>query len=180
MAITKEGLKSKILADIDSTFADKDEAPVESYFYLKSIKDYVEQNAQVIVNYVGITDAKPPAPDVNPAGQAKIKCPNLEAGAAVKQFVHNRSEADPSGFVAAIMADAVGVVELQQTLTGSSPSIYQVIPVSGGISNTNNYRDAWDFICDAIVKSVLTLTFSPIPTKSQTPGSGISTLVKVV
>lgn len=176
MAITKDSLKEAILSEIDKVFAEA--TPVEDYFYLKVIKDYIEANAEVKYSYTGVTPTPSPDP-LNGTAQAKIKCPLLEAGANVKAFVHGRTKADPTGFVTAIMQDALGTTELQSPYTGVAATIYSVVGVQGGISETDNYKDAWDFICDAVIKSFLTLTTAPAPTTTTSPGSGVSTFVSV-
>lgn len=180
MAITASGLKSKIVADIKSAYSGA--TPVAPIMYLQSIKDYIEANAEVTYTYVGNLTVYPFSPDpVSGTAKAKLMLPALPAGAAVKAFLKGvTKQADPDGFIKAIMTDALGTVVLQTPHVGSLPTIYTSISsVESSLAKKDNMEDCWAVIAKAIVDSFLSFKVPSIPTTTASPGAGVSTFVSI-
>lgn len=175
--ITTEGLRDALVSKIDQLYSGA--TPVAPDFYLQVIKDYLEQNAEVTYAYTGVTSTGSPDPNSGTA-KGKLILPTLPAGSTTKAFVKSITEkADPSGFVNALIQDAEGQVVLQTPHTGMTDILYPVkFPVDPAMAAADNYRDAWRFIADAIVKSFLALKTAPISTVTSA-GTGVSTFVSI-
>lgn len=175
--ITTEGLKDALVAKIDQLYSGS--TPVAPDFYLQVIKDYMEHNAEVTYMYTGVTPTGAPDPNSGVA-KGKLSLPILPAGSATKAFVKGITEkADPTGLVRALIQDSEGQVIFQAPHTGVGSILYTVkFPVSPAMAAANNYREAWEFIADAVVKSFLALTTAPIPTVTPA-GTGTSTFTSI-
>lgn len=154
--------------------------PVASVEYLQTIKDYIESNLQITYAYVGVV---PPGSPESATLKAEVKFSVLSQGPAVKSYLSALNVPNPQGFLQALHSDLVSTVRIS-TPGYTAPPAIAIYPLVAQVDTStlrkaSSMEECWKIYSDAIVKTVLSITTSPIATKSPA-GSGTSTFIKAV
>ncbi|GHU26604.1 hypothetical protein FACS1894152_1560 [Bacilli bacterium] len=150
--------------------------------YTEAIKDYVESNIEVTGTYSGNL-ANGNSDPLN--GDYKLiftMSPTFTGANNIKSFLSGLTEANPSGFIGAIVQDVTN-----STVSMASPIVMSVpiAPLQPGsvdansLANCTNAGDCWKVVGQAIVNSFLTLTFQDTPTVSTSGGTGTTKFKEV-
>lgn len=178
MSLVAQDLADKIINEIGSEVA--------TMSYLRSIKDYIEANIEFSCEYVGMTTSVPPVKD--PAKVEKAICtlnPTMPLGAKTIPFLSSLKEPNPDMFLTTIFLEMVPItVSSVVPVIFSTTMIYSLksmTPDLGRLKESKDYKENWLIFAEHIVDTCLTFTAVPpaIPSTSVTPGSGVTTILKV-
>ncbi|GHU28120.1 hypothetical protein FACS1894152_5590 [Bacilli bacterium] len=170
MSLNGNDLATKVLANLGGI--DKYSDGITAY--TTAIKDYVESNIEVTGTYSGNLPNGNSDPLNGDYRLIFTMSPTFSNANNIKSFLSGLTEANPSGFIGAIVQDVtnstvsmVSPIVLSTTVTLKAGSID-----SGSLANCANAGDCWKVVGQAIVNSFLSLKFSDTPTVSTAGGTG--------